>query len=59
VTWAVSFSSALPPGLSLSTSGFLSGTPTAQGSYSFTLVATDSTVPTRQTASGTIQLTVN
>jgi len=31
----------LPPGISLSTSGVLSGTPTAAGTYHFTLVATD------------------
>jgi len=32
----------LPPGMSLSTSGSISGTPTAAGSYSFTVSATDS-----------------
>jgi hypothetical protein len=32
---------ALPNGLSLSTSGVLSGTPTTAGTYHFTLVATD------------------
>ncbi len=31
----------LPTGLSLSTAGVLSGTPTTQGSYSFTVTATD------------------
>ena len=31
----------LPPGVSLSTSGVLSGTPTAAGTYHFTLLATD------------------
>jgi hypothetical protein len=31
----------LPPGLSLSTAGVISGTPTAVGSYSFTVMATD------------------
>jgi hypothetical protein len=33
---------ALPPGLTLSSSGVLSGTPTATGNYSFTITATDS-----------------
>jgi streptogramin lyase len=32
----------LPPGLSLSSSGLLSGTPTALGTYSITVIATDS-----------------
>ncbi|MEI2429469.1 putative Ig domain-containing protein [Lysobacter yananisis] len=32
----------LPPGLSLSTGGVLSGTPTAGGSFTFTVTATDS-----------------
>jgi len=35
---------ARPPGINLSTSGLLSGTPTAAGSYSFTVTLTD-TVP--------------
>lgn len=33
---------ALPPGIALSSAGAISGTPTAAGSYSFTLTATDS-----------------
>jgi hypothetical protein len=32
----------LPPGLSISTSGVISGTPTSRGSYSATVTATDS-----------------
>src|SRR5580658_2657233 len=40
-TFAVTAGS-LPPGMSLSTSGTISGTPTAAGSYSFTVNATDS-----------------
>jgi len=35
-------SGSLPPGLSLSLTGLISGTPTTAGSYSFTLRATDS-----------------
>jgi hypothetical protein len=38
-TWAVG--SGLPPGLSLSSVGLLSGTPTAMGSFSFTVTVTD------------------
>ncbi|PXV59883.1 Putative Ig domain-containing protein [Dyella jiangningensis] len=34
---------ALPPGLSLSSSGVLSGTPTTNGSYNFSIAATDAT----------------
>ncbi|MDZ3832818.1 MAG: putative Ig domain-containing protein [Sphingopyxis sp.] len=34
---------ALPPGLTLSTSGVISGTATASGAYNFTVTATDST----------------
>lgn len=39
-TWAVT-SGALPTGLHLSTAGLLSGTPTAAGSFSFTITAKD------------------
>jgi len=35
-------SGALPPGMSLSSSGLLAGTPTASGSFNFTITATDS-----------------
>lgn len=37
---------ALPAGVTLGTNGTLSGTPTAGGSYSFTVTATDATAPT-------------
>jgi hypothetical protein len=40
-TWA-KISGSLPPGLSLSGSGVISGTPSATGSYSFTVQVTDS-----------------
>jgi hypothetical protein len=40
-TFAVS-SGALPPGLTLSAGGVLSGTPTSSGSFTFTITATDS-----------------
>jgi hypothetical protein len=42
-TWAET--GALPPGLSLSTAGTLSGTPVTAGIYSFTVTATDSSNP--------------
>jgi kumamolisin len=35
--------SGLPPGLSISSSGLVSGTPTAAGTYSVTVTATDTT----------------
>ncbi|MFN3747579.1 MAG: putative Ig domain-containing protein [Sphingorhabdus sp.] len=41
-------SGVLPPGLSLSSGGVLSGTPTQRGAYSFSVRATDSTTPTAQ-----------
>ncbi|ALN86342.1 outer membrane autotransporter barrel domain protein [Lysobacter capsici] len=44
-TYAVSAGS-LPPGLSVSSAGVISGTPTAPGSYSFSLRATDSSTGT-------------
>lgn len=41
VTYTVFPGSTLPPGLSLSSSGTISGTPTAAGSYTFALKASD------------------
>ncbi len=42
VNWAIGPYSALPPGMTLSTSGVLSGTPAYSGAWSFDVVATDS-----------------
>ncbi len=56
-SWSVSQGS-LPPGLSLSSSGVLSGTPTAAGAYSFTAKVTDSSTPTALTASQDLSITV-
>jgi hypothetical protein len=42
-TWA--WSGNTPPGMSLSSTGVLSGTPTSFGTFSFTVTATDSAVP--------------
>jgi hypothetical protein len=44
ITWSVS-SGSLPAGLSLSGAGVISGTPTAAGSASFTVLAKDSGTP--------------
>jgi uncharacterized protein (TIGR03437 family) len=50
-TWSL-ISGALPPGVQWNASGVLSGTPSASGSYSFTLQVTDSAAsPARQTFS--------
>jgi hypothetical protein len=42
-TWSLASGSTLPPGLSLSTGGVLSGTPTALGPYGFTIQASSGT----------------
>lgn len=49
----------LPPGLSISTSGQITGTPTATGTSSFTVTVTDSATPTANTANGNLSITVN
>lgn len=41
-TWSADTNSSLPPGLALSTSGVISGTPTTQGTYNFTVTTTNS-----------------
>lgn len=57
-TWAIT-SGALPPGLALTPgTGAISGTPTSDGSYNFTIQATDSDNPQR-TASKSLVITVN
>src|SRR5262249_28588683 len=48
----------LPAGLSLSSAGVLSGTPTASGSFSFTASATDTSTP-KATGTQAYTLTVN
>ncbi len=44
-TWSVAGGSSLPPGLTLSSSGLLSGTPTTSGNYTFLIQAADATNP--------------
>jgi len=56
-TWSVT-SGALPAGLSLSTSGLITGTPTTQGTSNFTVQASDSETPAA-TASAPLSLTIN
>jgi hypothetical protein len=48
----------LPPGLTLSKTGLLSGTPTTPGNYKISVTVTDKSSPTPQTATGSISLSV-
>ena len=58
-TYAISAGS-LPPGLSLNPStGAITGTPTAGGTFTFTVTATDSAGPPHNTGSQTYALVVN
>jgi len=56
-TWSIT-SGALPAGLTLSPSGRISGKPTATGTATFSITATDSAQPTAQTASVPLSLVV-
>jgi Peptidase A4 family/Putative Ig domain len=56
-SWVL-FAGSLPAGLSLSAGGIISGTPTEQGSPSFTVQVVDSTSPTRVTATATLSIPV-
>lgn len=49
-TWSVDAGSSLPPGLSLSSGGVLSGTPSVSGTTSFLIRATDSSNPANYAA---------
>lgn len=57
-TWAVS-SGSLPAGLSFSSSGLLSGTPTATGSSTFSVIATDNANPKVSSQPQSLTLTVS
>jgi len=56
-SWAIT-SGSLPAGLSLSSGGTISGTPSAQGTASFTVQVTDSSTPNPQTANATFSISV-
>ncbi len=57
-TWSIS-ASALPTGLVLGAgNGIISGTPSVSGSFSFTAKVSDSTSPTKQTATESFTLTI-
>lgn len=58
VTWILE-SGTLPPGLTLSESGAISGTPTTVGLYTFTVRATDScAAPSAQSTTGTFSIEI-
>jgi len=57
--YTFSVSGTLPAGLTLSSGGVLSGTPTVAGSYSFQIVATDSSTGLNAPFSGSRWYTVN
>lgn len=55
ITWSLEAGSSLPAGISLSTGGLLSGTPTASGQFTFVVRAADPAIPADYT---TRQLTL-
>lgn len=57
VSWGLINSTTLPSGLVMSVSGQITGTPTASGTSTFTVQATDSGVPV-QTATQTLSITI-
>jgi hypothetical protein len=57
LTWTLA-SGALPPGINLSASGILLGTPTASGAYSFSVHLVDSSNPQKSVTSATLTLNV-
>jgi Putative Ig domain len=57
-SWSIT-SGVLPVGLTLSGTGQISGTPTASGTFNFTVKVADSNAPTANTATANLTLTVN
>ena len=57
-TWSISAGS-LPPGLSLSADGVISGTPTTLGKSSFTVQVTDTQTPTAAVQTAPLSITIN
>jgi hypothetical protein len=58
LTWTLA-SGALPSGLSLSSGGTISGTPTGSGTFAFTVRVMDSSSPTPQSATQSFTLSVS
>lgn len=57
-SWTIT-AGALPTGLTLSSAGQVSGTPTASGTFNFTAKVTDSATPTPNTQTAALSITVN
>lgn len=57
-TWTIS-AGALPPGLSVTTDGIISGTPTTLGKFSFTAKVVDSETPTQAVNTLSTSITIN
>ncbi len=57
-TWSIA-SGSLPNGLSLSSNGQITGTPTATGTSSFSVKVTDSETPTAQSATANLSITIS
>jgi hypothetical protein len=58
-TFTLANGTGLPAGLTLSSAGGISGTPTTAGSTAFTVNVTDSSTPTPLSATGNLSITVN
>ena len=58
-TFTLANGTGLPAGLSLSSAGGISGTPTTAGSTAFTVNVTDSTTPAPLSATGNLSITVD
>jgi hypothetical protein len=58
-TWSLANGTLLPIGLSLSSTGVISGTPIVNGTFNFTVQVKDSSTPNPQTASANLSITIN
>ena len=58
-TWVAQAGSQIPPGLSLSSGGLITGTPTTVGTFNVTATVTDSATPTANTANANLSITVS
>ena len=56
VSWSLAVSGSLPPNLNLSASGAITGSATTNGTYAFSVKATDSGTPPTKTVSKTIRV---
>lgn len=57
--WVAASGSQIPPGLSISTGGLITGTPTLAGTFNIVATVTDSATPTANTANANLSITVN